>query len=151
MNRRSFINWFSSGVAALWAGVTLAAGAALRFLYPKAYYEPPHSFTIGGPADFRLGPPTLVSNEKLFVSRDEKSGMRCMTAVCTHLGCTVEWFGTDRQFHCPCHGSIYSADGKVVRGPAPLQLDHFELDITSEGEVRVERRRVVPASRRLKV
>jgi cytochrome b6-f complex iron-sulfur subunit len=41
---------------------------------------------------------------------------------CTHLGCTFPWNELDQQFQCPCHGSRYSADGAVVRAPAPLPL-----------------------------
>ena len=41
---------------------------------------------------------------------------------CTHLGCTFPWNPHDNQFQCPCHGSRYDPDGRVVRGPAPLAL-----------------------------
>lgn len=43
---------------------------------------------------------------------------------CTHLGCTFPWNPIDQQFQCPCHGSRYTPDGIVVRGPAnrPLRL-----------------------------
>ena len=41
---------------------------------------------------------------------------------CTHLGCTFPWNPNDNQFQCPCHGSRYDPDGRVVRGPAPLPL-----------------------------
>mmetsp|Transcript_108723 Transcript_108723/g.272472 ORF Transcript_108723/g.272472 Transcript_108723/m.272472 type:complete len:233 (+) Transcript_108723:90-788(+) len=43
-------------------------------------------------------------------------------AVCTHLGCTVPWNIAANRFCCPCHGSQYDENGKVVRGPAPLSL-----------------------------
>jgi cytochrome b6-f complex iron-sulfur subunit len=48
---------------------------------------------------------------------------------CTHLGCTFPWNGVDQQFQCPCHGSRYTPDGTVVRGPAnlPLKLVHVSL------------------------
>lgn len=44
--------------------------------------------------------------------------------ICTHLGCTVEWQSGQNRFVCPCHGSQYDAQGRVVRGPArrPLPL-----------------------------
>ena len=42
--------------------------------------------------------------------------------VCTHLGCTVEWQSGQSRFVCPCHGSQYDAQGRVVRGPARRSL-----------------------------
>ncbi|MFM7888970.1 MAG: cytochrome b6-f complex iron-sulfur subunit, partial [Pseudanabaena sp.] len=45
-----------------------------------------------------------------------------LNAVCTHLGCVVPWNAAENKFICPCHGSQYNNEGKVVRGPAPLSL-----------------------------
>jgi len=45
-----------------------------------------------------------------------------VNAVCTHLGCVVPWNKSANKFMCPCHGSQYDKNGKVVRGPAPLSL-----------------------------
>eukprot|EP00802_Teleaulax_amphioxeia_P018506 Tamp_18699.p1 GENE.Tamp_18699~~Tamp_18699.p1 ORF type:complete len:256 (+),score=40.43 Tamp_18699:191-958(+) len=45
-----------------------------------------------------------------------------VNAVCTHLGCVVPWNKSLNRFACPCHGSQYDKNGKVVRGPAPLSL-----------------------------
>jgi len=45
-----------------------------------------------------------------------------LNAVCTHLGCVVPWVRASNKFICPCHGSQYDENGKVVRGPAPLSL-----------------------------
>ena len=45
-----------------------------------------------------------------------------LVAVCTHLGCVVPWNKAENKFMCPCHGSQYNSEGKVVRGPAPLSL-----------------------------
>eukprot|EP00899_Mesostigma_viride_P023194 jgi/Mesvir1/4059/Mv26275-RA.1 len=52
-----------------------------------------------------------------------------INAVCTHLGCVVPWNVAENKFMCPCHGSQYNADGKVVRGPAPLSLALAHADI----------------------
>jgi cytochrome b6-f complex iron-sulfur subunit len=38
------------------------------------------------------------------------------------LGCVVPWNKAENKFMCPCHGSQYDKNGKVVRGPAPLSL-----------------------------
>ena len=45
-----------------------------------------------------------------------------LLSVCTHLGCVVPWNRAANKFCCPCHGSQYDENGKVVRGPAPLSL-----------------------------
>eukprot|EP00434_Breviolum_minutum_P006906 symbB.v1.2.006095.t1/scaffold359.1/size220467/5 len=45
-----------------------------------------------------------------------------LLSVCTHLGCVVPWNKAANKFCCPCHGSQYNEEGKVVRGPAPLSL-----------------------------
>ena len=45
-----------------------------------------------------------------------------LLSVCTHLGCVVPWSKSANKFCCPCHGSQYDENGKVVRGPAPLSL-----------------------------
>eukprot|EP00798_Chlamydomonas_sp_ICE-L_P016075 gene16075-22213_t len=56
----------------------------------------------------------------------EKYGLN---AVCTHLGCVVPWVPSEKKFKCPCHGSQYNSEGKVVRGPAPLSLALAHIDI----------------------
>ena len=57
------------------------------------------------------------------VTNPEIEAVTVFSPVCTHLGCQVFWDNSARHFVCPCHGSIFSADGKVVSGPAPRGLD----------------------------
>jgi cytochrome b6-f complex iron-sulfur subunit len=42
--------------------------------------------------------------------------------ICTHLGCTVNWKPDQNRFVCPCHGSQYDAQGRVIHGPARRAL-----------------------------
>jgi menaquinol-cytochrome c reductase iron-sulfur subunit len=49
--------------------------------------------------------------------------------ICTHLGCGFRWDGGEKKFKCPCHGSEYDLDGKVVGGPAPRPLDRLPVKI----------------------
>ena len=151
MNRRSFFTWGSAGVAALWAAVSVSLAAVVRFLTPSVFYEPPQTFKIGSPADFSFGPPTFLAEEKIYVFRDRESGFAVASAVCTHLGCTVGYFQNDGRFHCPCHGSVFGADGKVLHGPAPRPLEWFEVTLARDGQLRVDKDHSVLASYRLMV
>ena len=56
----------------------------------------------------------------LIVKQDGTLEDYAINAVCTHLGCVVPWTQAENKFMCPCHGSQYNSQGKVVRGPAPL-------------------------------
>lgn len=149
MKRRSFLTWGTAGLAALWSAIGVSLGAVVRFLTPSVYYEPPQTFKIGTPGDFPFGPPTFLAEEKIFVFRDKEKGFAAVSAVCTHLGCTVQYFNSDRRFHCPCHGSVFAADGKVLHGPAPRPLEWLEVTLARDGQLRVDKDQVVPASYRL--
>lgn len=151
MKRRSLLTWGGAGFASLWAGIGVSLGAMVRFLTPSVFYEPPQSFKIGNPADFPFGPPTFLADEKIYVFRDRDKGFAVASAVCTHLGCTVNYFQTDDQFHCPCHGSVFAFDGVVRHGPAPKPLQWFEVTLARDGQLRVDKDRPVGANYRLMV
>lgn len=56
--------------------------------------------------------------KKYAVSRREDGTLRAVSAVCTHLGCTVAWNASEASWDCPCHGSRFSPTGEVLHGPA---------------------------------
>ena len=151
MNRRAFLSWGTAGIAALCSGVALSLGAMVRFMMPSVFYEPPQSFKIGDPADFAIGTPTFLVDEKIYVFRDREKGFAAASAVCTHLGCTVAHFQSDQKFHCPCHGSVFDADGSVLHGPAPKPLQWFEVTLARDGQLRIDKDKSVPSSYRLMV
>lgn len=54
--------------------------------------------------------------------RDHKGKLYLVDSTCTHLGCEVEYNDAERTFDCPCHGSRFNYDGKVIEGPAVKDL-----------------------------
>ncbi|MCT7373980.1 FAD-dependent oxidoreductase [Chelativorans salis] len=65
-------------------------------------------------------------DEKIAAVRDETGALRTFSASCTHKGCTLTWNNADRTWDCPCHGSIFAADGSVIHGPAREPLPPVE-------------------------
>ncbi|KAF3776244.1 Cytochrome b6-f complex iron-sulfur subunit [Nymphaea thermarum] len=55
----------------------------------------------------------------LILDNDKTLAKFAINAICTHLGCIVPWEESENKFMCPCHGSQYDSQGKVVQGPAP--------------------------------
>lgn len=57
-----------------------------------------------------------------------------LTAVCTHLGCTVQYEPDADRIHCACHGGVYDArTGANVSGPPPKPLKKFKVAVTDAG------------------
>ncbi len=52
-------------------------------------------------------------------------GFAALSSICTHRGCTVDLGGPGLA--CPCHGSQYDREGKVVRGPANRALTRYPV------------------------
>ena len=72
-----------------------------------------------------------------YLVTDDNGGLKdfAINAVCTHLGCVVPWNRAANKFMCPCHGSQYDPDGKVIRGPAPLSLALAHVDVDDKDTV----------------
>jgi Rieske Fe-S protein len=112
------------------AVVAMAGGsaAAFRSLTDRASALQPASRRVVVPADL---PQDLSFVDGVIVSRTE-SGIRVLSARCTHLGCTITR-EADGLLVCPCHGSRFHRDGTVARGPAarPLAILQHRIDPAS--------------------
>jgi Rieske Fe-S protein len=65
--------------------------------------------------------------KKIAVFKDETGHLHLFNATCPHLGCVVQWNADEKSFDCPCHGSRFTAEGKVINGPAIDDLKPVEV------------------------
>jgi len=59
---------------------------------------------------------------RLALYRDLNGRLHKLSAVCPHLGCIVKWNAVESSWDCPCHGSRFAPDGRVLNGPALTAL-----------------------------
>ena len=160
-SRRDFL--YKLGAGAGVAAVGYQGAASLRSLVPNVSYDAPTTVKIGAAGEFPEGL-KFLPDQRLFVFR-EGNTFHAISAVCTHLGCTVRpealsqpevamVGGTSlrltHRFLCPCHGSRYTGDGKNVAGPAPRPLAWYELSIApDDGQLVVDLAREVGRDFRL--
>jgi menaquinol-cytochrome c reductase iron-sulfur subunit len=78
-----------------------------------------------------------VSQKPVYVTRDSAGQLAVLSAVCTHLGCSVPWIEKQDKFICPCHQAIFDPTGKLIGGPAPRSMDALPMKI-EQGVLKVE-------------
>lgn len=161
--RRKFIARIGLGATLLAIGGE--AYAFLRSLVPNVLYESPQRLKVGTTDQFSEGA-KFIDDKRVFIFR-EKNTFHCISATCTHLGCTVKMnrlsqsktvsvrgrqINEQVEFACPCHGSKYYGDGTNYEGPAPKPLAHYKLEIAPEdGQLVVDTSETVPQDFRLTV
>ncbi len=143
--RREF---FLIGCGSLVAAMAGFFVATLRFLIPNVLYEPSRRFVIGPPTDFPPAAATFLPTRRVFIFNGP-DGFYAISSVCTHLGCNVKRGGAG--FECPCHGSRFDENGRVVHGPAPSSLAWYILSLSPRRELVVDLDRPVGPEFRLRV
>jgi menaquinol-cytochrome c reductase iron-sulfur subunit len=136
--RRSFyinaINLLASLIAA-----ALAIPAAVYLLIrPKSSEDNGLSevadlnqLTIGKPEEVKYvrkrqdGWRKVTEKASTWLVRTDEHSVTAFNPACTHLACPYHWDGPANHFICPCHGSEFSIDGKVLVGPAPRPLERY--------------------------
>jgi len=147
VERRDFL-----GLAAVWTAVAAFFAAlvgALRLPMPSVLPESSSRVKLGAIADFTGSAMTPFPEQRLWVFSDDQ-GLYAISAICTHLGCTVAR-QEEGGFFCPCHGSRFDAQGKNISGPAPKPLLHLELYVSPDGQLVVDRKKEVGRDVRLVV
>ena len=136
MKRRDFLDWMIR-----LAGTTLGAFVlypVLRYLVPPRIPEAATRRVVAAkknelsPGSFKTFP---FGSQPGILIRTPDGEYRALTAVCTHLGCTVQYRGSDRTIWCACHNGLYDLEGRNVSGPPPRPLEPFVVHVEGDDVV----------------
>jgi Rieske Fe-S protein len=92
-----------------------------KITIPVAQYP-----SLASPGGTLVGKPTGL-DDKLMIARVSAEMIVCVSAICTHLGCTIGLALPDMDFQCPCHGSRFAFDGSVLNGPAASPVKKYPV------------------------
>lgn len=123
-------------------GTTLGA-TILSFLYPVLRYLIPPVTSEPSLSELELPfkPSDLLPNsgrivpfagKPILVFRTPSGELKALTAVCTHLNCTVQFRKDRSDVWCACHNGIYNLDGGNVSGPPPRPLTPLEVNVRGD-------------------
>jgi cytochrome b6-f complex iron-sulfur subunit len=131
MSRRDFLDWIiKGGILATLSGMLFPA---LAYLWPVMGRGPKvdmeevarvDEIPVGGSKKVILGGSALLLVRTL-------QEIKAFSAICTHLGCVVDWNGPKREIVCPCHAGVFNLDGRVVSGPPPRSLPSYPVKVIS--------------------
>jgi menaquinol-cytochrome c reductase iron-sulfur subunit len=141
-SRRGFGYAVIYGLGAL-IGAALAIPAALYLLLPPKTRKQQSWVEAGELGPLQPGVPQEMTFRRIhadgwkiysekgtaWVVKAADGNVTAFSPICTHLGCAYHWDTNKSEFICPCHGSDFAIDGRVLSGPAPRPLDRFETKV----------------------
>jgi len=123
---------------------------AVSFLYPVLrYLVPPASADLGsntvvaakvGDLKPNSGKVFRFGNQPGLLVLDSSGQYHAMSAVCTHLSCTVQYRSDQHVVWCACHNGVYDLNGRNVSGPPPRPLALYEVHVQGD-DIVVSRQR----------
>ena len=133
-SRRSFLDWLLG---------TSVGGIALMVLYPASRYliPPTSSESAAATVTLPFGPGDVQQNsgrifkfgsEPGILLRTPGGDLRAFSAVCTHLGCTVQYRPDLSHIWCACHNGHFDLRGVNIAGPPPRPLPGYGVDVRGE-------------------
>lgn len=136
MDRRTFLTGMSRG----WLGTMLLGWITACTRSFQRVGSPPRADgfqMVGSLSDLEADSGRLeaqLSSTSLVVLRSSSgpTELVALSTTCPHAGCKVNWQGANDQFVCPCHGSRFDAEGKVVRGPAVKPLSQYPVKVEGQ-------------------
>jgi len=132
LSRRDFLKL--ARTALLTVSGLLGLGGLVRFLSYSSQPPAPTEFDLGLVSNYPPGSRTVLPDVPAVLVRSDNA-FSALSLVCTHLGCTVE--SRPDGFACPCHGSRFDLQGKLLRGPAAKPLAALRVETTPDGKLKL--------------
>ncbi|HKI94530.1 MAG TPA: Rieske (2Fe-2S) protein [Gemmatimonadales bacterium] len=131
VTRKRFVRWLLG---------TSVGGLVAAVLYPVTRYIIPPKVGESAASSVTLPfPPTEIAkntgrifkfgNKPGIILRTPNGDLRAFTAVCTHLGCTVQYRSDLSEIWCACHNGTYDLNGRNISGPPPKPLTPFDVRV----------------------
>ncbi len=130
ISRRSFLDL--AGKSLLLLSGVLGLGGLSRYLSFQTEGGAPNTFDLGPAENYPPGSRTFVSEAQAYVLHTE-NGFVALSAICPHLGCSVNQ--ATGGFDCPCHGSRFNANGDWQQGPAKHALRNLTVEERGDGKL----------------
>ena len=141
-SRRSFLKVLV-GIITFFIGVILGLPFIRALIVPKFQKAKQVWYKVAGVDSMPVGQPVRVNFfartedayrhetavHSVWAVKHSASEVTVYSPICTHLGCYYKWDAGTGHFECPCHGSVFALDGKVLGGPAPRPLDTLPVKI----------------------
>jgi Rieske Fe-S protein len=141
MSRR---RWLHTVIGGIVAGISSVVGVVVggAVLSPAFATRPAGWVPAGRLRDLEEGVPSpvtvrvtrqdgyyeAVDQQVIFLLKSE-NGVRALSSTCTHLGCRVSYDPVSKLIKCPCHGGVFTPDGRNIAGPPPRPLAQVPVRI----------------------
>lgn len=134
ISRRRWVSWL--------LGTSIGA-TLLSFVYPIVRYLVPPNAPEPSLSEFELdikatdiapntGRIVPAGGKPVLLFRTAGGELKALTAVCTHLACTVQYRPERSDVWCACHNGVYSTSGANVSGPPPRALTALQVNVRGE-------------------
>lgn len=98
--------------------------AVLDFVKDKLFAEKINSLTELSEGDSKV---VKYEGESYAVYKEKGGKLHLLKSTCPHAKCEVRWNSAEISWDCPCHGSRFNVNGKILTGPAVKDLQRIEL------------------------
>jgi cytochrome b6-f complex iron-sulfur subunit len=131
--RRSLVGWLLGG--GLVTSISSFIYPAIKFMMPPNVPEAAVNEVVAGKVQMLKpdsGAIVRFGNKPVLLVRLSETEWKALSAVCTHLNCTVQYQEKTHQIWCACHNGFYDLNGKVVSGPPPKPLDEYAVRVRGD-------------------